>query len=257
VELGPKETLGNSRASQRLLQCEDSARLATPPRHGWLLQQLVLTTSWRVPRRQGPSPDWSAYGLEMWHCGPLSDLRNANGTTILGRFSCRAARALDDARSPHLQLEPAPLRAIASTGYSRTLERLGLAWRRLFLPAATKAGLRPRRSCITRSMNSTITLPPCGRWRACELSPAVRQTWSGLWKIFNVEVEWAVVLVHSLCDKNAAALLSFYNRLSSTSIRTFRPLGLKTSLEVCQRIATEIFLLWTPVLTAPNDGTRS
>jgi ribosomal protein S18 acetylase RimI-like enzyme len=57
--------------------------------------------------------------------------------------------------------------------------------------------------------------------------------------IFNVEVGWPVALVRSLCDEDAAALLSFYNGLSSTSIRTFRPLGPKTSLDVCQRIASE------------------
>ena len=35
------------------------------------------------------------------------------------------------------------------------------------------------------------------------------------------------------------ALLAFYNDLSQTTIHTFHPLGLQTSLEVCKEIVTE------------------
>lgn len=45
--------------------------------------------------------------------------------------------------------------------------------------------------------------------------------------------------VRSIAERDAAALQAFYNGLSATSIRTFRPLGLRTSLEVCQQIVAE------------------
>ncbi|MEO8183086.1 MAG: GNAT family N-acetyltransferase [Deltaproteobacteria bacterium] len=46
-------------------------------------------------------------------------------------------------------------------------------------------------------------------------------------------------LLRALAQSDAAALLAFYNGLSSASIRTFRPLGSKTSLSVCQQIVAE------------------
>lgn len=48
-----------------------------------------------------------------------------------------------------------------------------------------------------------------------------------------------MALVRSIADGDASALLAFYNGLSAASIRTFRPLGLKASLDVCQRIAAQ------------------
>lgn len=47
------------------------------------------------------------------------------------------------------------------------------------------------------------------------------------------------VVIRPLAKNNAAALLNFYNGLSAASIRTFRPLGDKTTYEVCQRIVDE------------------
>ena len=48
-----------------------------------------------------------------------------------------------------------------------------------------------------------------------------------------------VPLLRALAQNDAPALLAFYNGLSSASIRTFRPLGSKTSLSVCQQIVAE------------------
>ncbi|MEK9763538.1 MAG: GNAT family N-acetyltransferase [Deltaproteobacteria bacterium] len=39
--------------------------------------------------------------------------------------------------------------------------------------------------------------------------------------------------------KDAVSLFEFYNHLSEASLRNFRPLGTKTTLDVCQRIVTE------------------
>jgi ribosomal protein S18 acetylase RimI-like enzyme len=46
-------------------------------------------------------------------------------------------------------------------------------------------------------------------------------------------------LIRQLAENDAAALVNFYNGLSPTSKRTFRPLGKKTTLEACQRIVRE------------------
>lgn len=48
-----------------------------------------------------------------------------------------------------------------------------------------------------------------------------------------------MALVRSIGDRDPAALLAFYNGLSAATTRTFRPLGLKASLDVCQRIAAQ------------------
>jgi GNAT superfamily N-acetyltransferase len=50
-------------------------------------------------------------------------------------------------------------------------------------------------------------------------------------------------LIRQLADNDAAALVNFYNGLSPASKRTFRPLGEKTTLEVCQRIVSENLIL--------------
>jgi len=42
-----------------------------------------------------------------------------------------------------------------------------------------------------------------------------------------------------LVQGDAPALLAFYNGLSQATIRTFRPLGLHTSLQVCEQIVAE------------------
>lgn len=46
-------------------------------------------------------------------------------------------------------------------------------------------------------------------------------------------------VIRPLAENDAAALGDFYNGLSTASKRTFRPLGKKTTLEVCQRIFNE------------------
>ena len=46
-------------------------------------------------------------------------------------------------------------------------------------------------------------------------------------------------VIRPLAENDAAALVNFYNSLSPASKRTFRPLGEKTTLEVCQRIVNE------------------
>ena len=38
---------------------------------------------------------------------------------------------------------------------------------------------------------------------------------------------------------DAVSLFEFYNQLSEAALKMFRPLGAKTTLDVCQRIATE------------------
>jgi len=50
------------------------------------------------------------------------------------------------------------------------------------------------------------------------------------------------VVIRPLAKNDAAALLKFYNGLSAASIRTFRPLGDKTSYNVCQEIVNENIL---------------
>jgi ribosomal protein S18 acetylase RimI-like enzyme len=47
------------------------------------------------------------------------------------------------------------------------------------------------------------------------------------------------MILRQLTDDDAPALMRFYNDLSPESIRWFRPLGYKTTLETCQRIAEE------------------
>lgn len=47
------------------------------------------------------------------------------------------------------------------------------------------------------------------------------------------------VVLRPLQEGDAPALLAFYNGLSRASIRTFRPLGEATTLEVCERIVAE------------------
>jgi GNAT superfamily N-acetyltransferase len=49
-----------------------------------------------------------------------------------------------------------------------------------------------------------------------------------------------------LARSDAPALLAFYNGLGPGSIRLFRPLGLRTSLDVCQQIVSENALLPAP-----------
>ena len=46
-------------------------------------------------------------------------------------------------------------------------------------------------------------------------------------------------VIRQLAEDDTAALVNFYNGLSPASKRTFRPLGEKTTLEVCQRIFIE------------------
>jgi ribosomal protein S18 acetylase RimI-like enzyme len=46
-------------------------------------------------------------------------------------------------------------------------------------------------------------------------------------------------LIRSLESDDAPSLFSFYASLSSASLRTFRPLGLQTSLPVCERIVLD------------------
>ena len=50
------------------------------------------------------------------------------------------------------------------------------------------------------------------------------------------------VAIRPLAKNDASALVKFYNCLSEASIRTFRPLGEKTSIDVCQRIVDENIL---------------
>jgi RimJ/RimL family protein N-acetyltransferase len=47
------------------------------------------------------------------------------------------------------------------------------------------------------------------------------------------------IVLRPLGEQDAPALMAFYNGLSPKSIRTFRPLGEKTSLDVCQQIVQE------------------
>ena len=46
-------------------------------------------------------------------------------------------------------------------------------------------------------------------------------------------------LLRSLESTDALALFTFYDALSSASIRTFRPLGPKTSLQACKKVVRE------------------
>jgi GNAT superfamily N-acetyltransferase len=55
----------------------------------------------------------------------------------------------------------------------------------------------------------------------------------------NKSMDKNSVMIRQLAENDAAALVNFYNCLSPTSKRTFRPLGEKTTLEVCQRIVSE------------------
>lgn len=48
-------------------------------------------------------------------------------------------------------------------------------------------------------------------------------------------------LVRSIESTDGLALFTFYNALSSASIRTFRPLGPKTSLQVCEKVVCDNF----------------
>ena len=50
------------------------------------------------------------------------------------------------------------------------------------------------------------------------------------------------MVIQPIAKNDASALVKFYNFLSAESIRTFRPLGNKTSLDVCQRIVNENIL---------------
>jgi len=52
-------------------------------------------------------------------------------------------------------------------------------------------------------------------------------------------VESADIQLRQLQDGDAPALLAFYNGLSRASIRTFRPLGETTTLEVCEEIVRD------------------
>lgn len=47
------------------------------------------------------------------------------------------------------------------------------------------------------------------------------------------------MFIRPLAEQDAPALLTFYNTLSPESIRLFRPLGLSTTLAVCQQIIAE------------------
>jgi len=47
------------------------------------------------------------------------------------------------------------------------------------------------------------------------------------------------MLLRPLAHNDAPALLTFYNNLSPATIRVFRPLGSRTSLEICQLIVAE------------------
>lgn len=49
----------------------------------------------------------------------------------------------------------------------------------------------------------------------------------------------AAITLRPLSALDAPALLAFYNGLSPASIRTFRPLGLTTTLDVCEKIVTD------------------
>jgi ribosomal protein S18 acetylase RimI-like enzyme len=49
----------------------------------------------------------------------------------------------------------------------------------------------------------------------------------------------ATITLRPLTALDAPALLAFYNGLSPASIRTFRPLGLKTTLDVCEKIVAD------------------
>jgi GNAT superfamily N-acetyltransferase len=57
--------------------------------------------------------------------------------------------------------------------------------------------------------------------------------------MFNNLMELDSVFIRPLAQHDAAALHKFYNGLSAASIRTFRPLGDKTTCDVCQRIVEE------------------
>ena len=50
------------------------------------------------------------------------------------------------------------------------------------------------------------------------------------------------IVIRPLTKNDAPALVKFYNDLSAASIRTFRPLGDKTSFVVCQQIVDENIL---------------
>ncbi len=45
------------------------------------------------------------------------------------------------------------------------------------------------------------------------------------------------IILRMLTEHDAGALRDFYNGLSPASIRTFRPLGLTTTLDACEKIA--------------------
>ena len=57
--------------------------------------------------------------------------------------------------------------------------------------------------------------------------------------MFSNLMEVDSVIIRPLAKNDDSALLKFYNGLSTASIRTFRPLGDKTTYEVCQRIIDE------------------
>jgi ribosomal protein S18 acetylase RimI-like enzyme len=52
-------------------------------------------------------------------------------------------------------------------------------------------------------------------------------------------MEMDSVILRPLAENDASALAMFYNSLTPATIRTFRPLGDKTSLEVCQQIVNQ------------------
>jgi ribosomal protein S18 acetylase RimI-like enzyme len=49
----------------------------------------------------------------------------------------------------------------------------------------------------------------------------------------------AAITLRPLVAQDAPALVAFYNSLSPASIRTFRPLGLTTTLDVCEKVVAD------------------